>query len=103
MTMVDNDTSANEFNYAERDSSGWSAPLYNKTASFVYSSANTAPVLDLLNACPGERILDVGCGSGEITKILQDIVEKAPGGLVVGTDASQSMVRYRVPLSRRFT
>jgi ubiquinone/menaquinone biosynthesis C-methylase UbiE len=94
--MADNKTSSKEPISVERDSTGWSAQLYNRTASFVYSAANTAPVLDLLNARPGERILDVGCGSGEITMLLQDIVEKAPGGLVVGMDASQSMVSHRI-------
>jgi ubiquinone/menaquinone biosynthesis C-methylase UbiE len=79
----------------KRDSSGWSASLYNKTASFVYSSVNTAAILDLLDARPGERILDVGCGSGELTVMLQGIVEQLPGGVVVGTDFSQSMVRYK--------
>lgn len=74
------------------DSSGWSASHYNKTASFVYSSAFTAPVLELLAAQPGERILDVGCGSGEVTKIVQEIVEQGEGGVVVGTDFSESMV-----------
>jgi ubiquinone/menaquinone biosynthesis C-methylase UbiE len=97
--MASNKNSTKAPNSCERDSSGWSAPLYNRTASFVYSPASTAPVLDLLNARPGERILDVGCGSGEITMILQDIVEQAPGGLVVGTDASQSMVRHTESLS----
>ena len=75
-----------------RDNSGWSASQYNKTASFVYSAAFTAPVLELLNAQPGERILDVGCGSGEVTLLLQQIVEQKDGGMVVGTDLSESMV-----------
>ena len=74
-----------------RDSSNWSASQYNKTASFVYSAAFTAPVLELLNAQPGERIIDVGCGSGEVTLLLQKIVEQK-GGMVVGTDFSESMV-----------
>jgi len=75
-----------------RDSSGWSASQYNKTASFVYSTAFTAPVLELLNAQPGERILDVGCGSGEVTLLLQKIVEQKGRGMVVGTDFSESML-----------
>jgi ubiquinone/menaquinone biosynthesis C-methylase UbiE len=75
-----------------QDSSGWSASYYNKTASFVYSNAFTAPVLELLNAQPGERILDIGCGSGEVTLLLQKIVEQKEGGMVVGTDFSESMV-----------
>ena len=74
------------------DTSGWSASLYNKTASFVYSATFTAPVLELLAAQPGERILDLGCGSGEVTLVLQDIVGQKDGGLVVGTDFSESMV-----------
>lgn len=76
----------------ERDSSGWSAALYNQGASFVYSSSYVAPVLELLAAKPGERILDIGCGSGELTLLLQSIVEKQEGGVVVGTDFSESMV-----------
>lgn len=74
------------------DASGWSATGYNNTASFVYSAQFTAPVLNLLTAKPGERILDLGCGSGELTLQLQDIVGKKEGGLIVGTDLSESMV-----------
>src|SRR6266446_3474268 len=76
----------------QTDSSGWSASLYNKTASFVYSTTYTAPVLELLSAQSGERILDLGCGSGELTLVLQDVVGQKDGGLVVGIDFSESMV-----------
>lgn len=76
------------------DASGWSASLYNKNASFVYSSAFTAPVLTLLDAQPGEKIIDFGCGSGELTLDLQKIVGVDEGqGMVVGMDISESMVR----------
>lgn len=77
---------------SQRDSSGWSASLYNKTASFVYSPSYASPILDLLAAQPGERIIDIGCGSGELTNDLQLVVELRDGGVVVGTDFSESMV-----------
>ena len=72
------------------DSSGWSASRYNKTASFVYSTSFIAPVLSLLDAKPGERIFDFGCGSGEVTLQIAEAVGKE--GVVVGVDLSQSMV-----------
>lgn len=76
----------------DRDSSGWSASAYNVGASFVYSAAATAPVLSLLDARPGEKILDFGCGSGEITKELKKLV--GDEGVVVGVDISESMVSF---------
>ncbi|KAG7096343.1 hypothetical protein E1B28_003787 [Marasmius oreades] len=77
------------------DSSGWSASLYNKNASFVYSAAFTTPILKLLDAKPGEKIVDFGCGSGELTLELEKIVgaKSGSGGLVVGVDNSESMIR----------
>jgi ubiquinone/menaquinone biosynthesis C-methylase UbiE len=91
MSQADFDTRKKQESDA-RDSSNWSASEYNKTASFVYSAAFITPVLELLDAQPGERILDVGCGSGEVTLLLQKIVEQKEGGMVVGTDFSKSMV-----------
>ncbi|KAJ7246400.1 S-adenosyl-L-methionine-dependent methyltransferase [Mycena rebaudengoi] len=85
----------------DRDNVGWSASLYNKSASFVYSPAFTAPVLDLLSARPGERIIDLGCGSGEITVIIDEIVQQAPGGLIVAVDYSESMVNMHLCLMLR--
>ncbi|KAK7462959.1 hypothetical protein VKT23_007540 [Stygiomarasmius scandens] len=73
------------------DASGWSANLYNNVASFVYSSKYTTPILDLLDAKPGERIIDFGCGSGELTLDIEKIVEQR-GGDIVGVDASESMI-----------
>lgn len=74
------------------DGSGWSASLYNKHASFVYSPAFTSAVLELLAAQPGERIIDFGCGSGEVTLEIKKRVEEAPGGVVVAVDFSESMI-----------
>ena len=58
------------------DSSGWSESRYNKTASFVYTTSSIAPVLALLDSKPGERIFDVGCGSGEVTLQIAETVGK---------------------------
>ncbi|KAJ7163011.1 S-adenosyl-L-methionine-dependent methyltransferase [Mycena filopes] len=78
------------------DAQGWSAPLYTHTAPFVFSPASTAPVLALLRPQPGERILDLGCGSGEVSLVVDHIVRGAgaggEGGYVVGVDYSESMI-----------
>lgn len=72
----------------------WSPEKYNKHASFVYSKEFTTPVLSMLNPQPGEKIIDFGCGSGELTVQLQSIVGES--GLVIGVDSSQNMVRYHI-------
>ncbi|KAF9493521.1 S-adenosyl-L-methionine-dependent methyltransferase [Pleurotus eryngii] len=72
------------------DASGWSAARYNQVASFVYSSAFTSPVLELLAPQPGEWIVDFGCGSGELTLELKKTVGR--DGRVVGVDFSSSMI-----------
>jgi ubiquinone/menaquinone biosynthesis C-methylase UbiE len=77
----------------------WSATAYNKTASFVYSKAYTSKVLTLLGPKPGEKIFDFGCGSGEVSLQIQEIVGKE--GHVVGVDSSESMVR--IPIIWRHT
>ncbi|KDN52610.1 S-adenosyl-L-methionine-dependent methyltransferase [Tilletiaria anomala UBC 951] len=66
------------------------AELYRENASFVYSDDNTAPVLQLLGAEPGDAILDVGCGSGELTVKVATLASKT--GTVLGVDASEDMI-----------
>ena len=46
-----------------------------------------AAYLEWLNAQPGERILDLGCGDGQLTLRLA-----ATGASVTGVDASPEMV-----------
>lgn len=60
--------------------------LSDKTnASYIWAPANVADVLRLLNSSPSDRILDIGCGSGELTATLV-------GAEVIGTDVSEVMI-----------
>ena len=73
----------------------WSATAYNKNASFVYSQAYSTPVLNLLAPQSGERIIDFGCGTGELSIQIAQIVGE--DGVVIGVDSSQSMVKLITP------
>lgn len=66
-----------------------SSQVYRQNASFVYNAANTSPILNLLDAQPTDFILDLGCGSGELT---QQLVSKVPQGRVIGVDNSEDMI-----------
>jgi ubiquinone/menaquinone biosynthesis C-methylase UbiE len=47
--------------------------------------------VSLLGVAPGERVLDVGCGSGAVTRTLARRV--APGGRAVGMDTSAALLK----------
>src|SRR5436190_8201847 len=64
----------------------WDAAGYDRSFSFV--TAGGAPVLELLAPRPGERILDLGCGTGELTERIA-----AAGAAVIGLDADGAMIR----------
>jgi SAM-dependent methyltransferase len=63
----------------------WDPDSYARNARFV--SDLGAPVLDLLAPRAGERILDLGCGDGALTKKLADM-----GCDVVGVDSSAPQI-----------
>lgn len=63
----------------------WNTELYNTRHSFVYQYG--AAMIDLLDPASFEKILDLGCGTGELT---QQIKEK--GALVSGIDSSVDMI-----------
>ncbi len=64
----------------------WDPDRYARNARFV--SDLGMPVVELLAARPGERVLDLGCGDGALTAKLV-----AMGCEVVGVDASEPQIR----------
>lgn len=65
--------------------SKWDAADYARVGAFVAELGSAA--LDLLDPQPGERILDVGCGEGTLTK---KIIERR--ATVLGIDNSTEMI-----------
>jgi len=63
----------------------WDAQLYNERHSFVYDYGLS--LVDVLAPNQEERILDLGCGSGELTKAI-----KEGAGSVIGMDKSPEMI-----------
>jgi trans-aconitate methyltransferase len=65
--------------------STWDPGRYQARHSYVWDHG--ASLLDLLDPLPGERILDVGCGPGQLT---YRIAER--GATVIGIDSSPDMI-----------
>lgn len=63
----------------------WSALRYAEDARFVSDLGE--PLLALLNLQAGERILDLGCGDGVLTKKIV-----SAGATVIGVDGSADMI-----------
>ena len=64
----------------------------------------TEKTVRLMNLRPGERVLDLGCGSGWATRLLARLVGDGPEGFgqVVGVDVSDEMVRQARQASKDF-
>jgi len=67
----------------------WNATEYETHVSFVPALAND--VIELLNPREGERILDIGCGDGQLTLKI-----KEKGCSVLGIDFSANMVEAAI-------
>jgi len=64
----------------------WDTDLYNLQHNFVYKYGEN--VLEWLSPQRGERILDVGCGTGQLADIIS-----FSGAEVTGVDASPEMIK----------
>lgn len=63
----------------------WDAKQYQQRHCYVFQYGQA--VLDLLAPRKGERILDLGCGSGQLTAAIADT-----GAAVIGLDSSPEML-----------
>ncbi|HEY9760998.1 MAG TPA: methyltransferase domain-containing protein [Trichocoleus sp.] len=63
----------------------WNTDLYQDSHSFVWQYGEA--LLDLLNPKAGERILDLGCGTGQLTHAIA-----TRGATVMGIDADPEMI-----------
>ena len=73
----------------------WDPKSYADNVRFV-SDLGLA-VVELLAPRPGERILDLGCGDGDLTVRLRDM-----GCQVVGADSSLPQLRVHQTITDRF-
>ena len=64
---------------------GWDADRYQRQFGFV--SAMGGDVLELLDPAPGETVLDLGCGTGELAAAIA-----ASGARVLALDSDPAMV-----------
>ncbi len=69
----------------ERSAAPWDPSLYQKAHSFVWEMADA--IFALLDPQPGEKILDIGCGTGQLTARIA-----AAGAEVAGIDSSAEML-----------
>ena len=71
----------------------WDTRTYDRDFAFV--SAYGAELLEWLAAEPGERVLDLGCGTGELAARIA-----GSGAIVIGIDSDPAMIeaaRERLP------
>jgi ubiquinone/menaquinone biosynthesis C-methylase UbiE len=73
----------------------WDGPLYERFVRFRHVlttglGAHGEEALRLVPPWPGERVLDIGCGFGDTTRRIADLV--GPDGEAVGVDAAPRFI-----------
>ncbi|MBO0777377.1 MAG: class I SAM-dependent methyltransferase [Ktedonobacteraceae bacterium] len=63
----------------------WNSQLYDQQHAFIFQYGRG--VLELLKPQPGETIVDLGCGTGHLTKAIAEA-----GAHAIGLDASLNMI-----------
>src|SRR5947209_4560821 len=63
----------------------WNTALYDQKHAFVFEYGKG--LIPVLEPQPGELILDLGCGTGHLTKVIAE-----SGARVIGIDSSTSMI-----------
>ena len=63
----------------------WNANAYQKQYGYIWQHGES--LLELLNAQPEERIVDLGCGTGQLTEKIA-----ASGADVIGLDSDRAMI-----------
>jgi SAM-dependent methyltransferase len=87
---------ADDAGEAGDEGTDWDADVYDGSHSFVYEYGES--LVDLLDPGPGERVLDLGCGTAHLTEQIA-----ATGADAVGLDRSAAMLagaRERAPSLR---
>ena len=64
----------------------WDTALYQEQHNFVWKYGES--LIELLSPKPGDRILDLGCGTGQLTQQMAEA-----GAEVMGIDADATMIR----------
>ena len=72
---------------AEAQHRDWEASTYDRVSDIQEDWSRA--VIDRLDLHGDETVLDAGCGSGRVTRLL---LERLPRGRVIGVDASPSMI-----------
>ncbi|MHA1649572.1 MAG: class I SAM-dependent methyltransferase [Candidatus Helarchaeota archaeon] len=65
----------------------WDSEFYDSKSDVQFKLG--LKTIDLLNVRDGEKILDIGCGTGRLTL---ELAKRAPNGLIIGIDSNLNMI-----------